>query len=64
MAKVNGCEIERPDIRRNPWNVTAPDGERFVEGPHSLLAWSKEEAIHIAKHFPRETCPDDCDCRY
>lgn len=48
--------------RSNPkYEVFAPPGFHFTEGPHSFLAYDAEEARGYTK-YEIERCPEDCDC--
>jgi len=52
----------RDDARlRLVWEVQAPDGYHFVEGPHSMFFSKKEAKALTEADF--EDCLPDCDCQ-
>jgi len=53
----------RLDARNgNRYEAFAPDGYRFINGPHSIICQSEAGALAVAQFSPIEPCPKDCDC--
>ena len=44
------------------WEIFAPDGYRFVDGPHSYLEMTKAAALAHQRDVI-EPCPADCPCK-
>lgn len=65
LARAMGATVEREEDARVPtWQVVAPDGWRWIEGPHALVVVVAipSDWLDALGRMTLERCPADCDC--